>query len=236
MWKEPDEKSLDAPLEMKKLIRKSIYWNSEGKLHKSPMITIVQYTIIVFLFTMIVSLLLASYIDSLITNDIISSIIEALFAVVIFGYSFWYFYQWGWKSYHEAWYHFDEKDEIFSVVRKSPSGWESIEIPYEEIYEIDYIEGHDGKAIIKSGPFEFETNRDSEKRASSVIEIWDKMARIDTLMKNWPVEMSCQQCKREFGHHIGTAICPFCKIALIDKKAKGRFDPVTQHDDDLDII
>ncbi|MFV2014024.1 MAG: hypothetical protein ACC656_01225, partial [Candidatus Heimdallarchaeota archaeon] len=78
--------------------------------------------------------------------------------------------------------------------------------------------------------------RDSEKRVSSVIEIWDKMARIDTRMKNWPIEMQCQQCQREFGHHIGTAICPFCKIALIDKKAKGRFDPLTQHDDDLDRI
>ncbi|MCE7735944.1 MAG: hypothetical protein GPJ54_13770 [Candidatus Heimdallarchaeota archaeon] len=236
MWKEPDEKSIDAPLDMKKLMRKSIYWNSEGKLYKSPFITIAQHVIVVFLFSLIVTLFGASYIDSLISNNLASTTVEIIFAIGIFGVSFWYFITWGWKSYREAWYHFDDKDEIFTVIKKSKAGWESIEIPYEDVYEIDYIEGIDGKAIIKSGPFEFETNRDSEKRATSVIDIWDKIARIDSQMKNWRIEMSCQQCQRQFGHNIGTAICPFCKIALIDKKAKGRFDPATQHDDDLDRI
>lgn len=236
MWKEPDEKSMDAPLDMKKLMRKSIYWNSEGRLHNSPFLTVIQYSTIVLLLTLFVTLLGASYIDSFISNDTLSSILGIILAISIFGGSIWYFYKWGWNSYREAWYHFDEKDEIFSVIRNSSAGWESIEIPYEEVHEIDYIEGIDGKAIIKSGPFEFETNRDSEKRASSVIEIWDKIARIDTHMKNWPIEMACQECQRQFGHNIGTAICPFCKIALIDKKAKGRFDPITQHDDDLDRI
>ena len=144
--------------------------------------------LVVFLFSLIVSLLLASYLNSIISNNTASSIIGYIFGLSIFSIAFWYFYKWGWNSYRESWYQFDEKDEIFSIIRKSNTGWESIEIPYEEVHEIEYIEGKDGKAVIKSGPFEFETNRDSEKRASSLTELWDKMARIDTRMNNWPIE------------------------------------------------
>ncbi|MHA2033466.1 MAG: hypothetical protein ACW99A_06925 [Candidatus Kariarchaeaceae archaeon] len=236
MWKEPKEKSLDAPLDMKKMIRNSIYWNTEGKLHKSPKTTIIQSIIVIIVFALFLSFIIASAAESLVGNNTISNILSIVFSLTIFGIFFWYFYKWAWNSYSEAWYNFDDKDEIFTVIRKSSSGWEIIEIPYEEIDQIEYIEGQDGKAVIKSGPFEFETNRDSEKRSSSVVEIWNNLARTDSIMNNWPIKMTCQKCNRQFGHHIGTAICPFCEIALIDQKAKGRFDPVAQHDDDLDRI
>ncbi|OLS19043.1 MAG: hypothetical protein HeimC2_42900 [Candidatus Heimdallarchaeota archaeon LC_2] len=236
MWKEPEEKSLEAPKDMAKLIRKSIYWNTEGKLHGSPLLIVIQYLFIIFLIWSVSSILLISLIQSISSNSIISN------ALIILGLSsliliLRFFYIWGWKTYSEAWYLFDDKDEILTVIRKSSEGWETLEVPYEEINNIEYNEGPNGKAIIQSGRFEFETNRALDKRATSVTDIWGNLARIDTRMTNWPIEMVCQKCKRHFGHHIGTAICPFCKISLIDIRAKGLdLTPMTQHKDDLDRI
>ena len=158
-----------------------------------------------------------------------------IYLIFLLVYSY-IFYRWGFKNYKEAWYLFDQEDEIFTVIRNVADGWETIEIPYEEVDSIDWLNGGNGKAIIKSHNFEFETNRASEKRKSSITELWNALALIDTKMENWPVTLRCQNCTREFGHHIGTAQCPFCEIILEDTKSKGRIDPKGTHPDDVDRI
>ena len=77
-----------------------------------------------------------------------------------------------------------------------------------------------------------DTNRMNEERFSSVTEIWHKLALFDSKMINWPISLECESCERKFGHHIGTAQCPFDKIMLIDPNVKGRIDPVEMHPDD----
>lgn len=237
MWKEPDEKSLEAPRDIAKLIRKSIYWNTNGKLNGAPRLLIIQYVFSIFILWAVSSILATSLIRSTFSNSSVSNSISFVLAVGSFVLIYRFLYIWGWKSYKEAWYLFDDKDEILSVIQKSVEGWEIIDIPYEEINDIEYVEGSNGKALIHSGSFEFETNRVLDKRATSVTDLWENLARIDTIMKRWPIKMTCQECHRDFGHHIGTAICPFCKISLLDINAKG-FDhtPMTQHKDDLDRI
>lgn len=236
MWKEPKFHSIDAPSDIKELISKSVYWNSEGNLSGSPKMLIVGYILIViiiesllFYFLIIVSKSLPNYIT-------IQQVIIIFIFIFTLTMSFYYFYQWGWKNYKEAWYFFDSQNEMFIVTRQLGKGWETIDVPYEEIDRIEYVDGRNGKAIIRSAGFRFETNRALDKRESSVTELWGNLAGTSANMINWPIKLICEKCNRIYGHHIGTALCPFCSIILIDPKIKGRIDPISLHPDDLDRI
>ncbi|MHA2091879.1 MAG: hypothetical protein ACW98K_13580 [Candidatus Kariarchaeaceae archaeon] len=236
MWKKPKLHSIEAPKDIKDILQKSIFWNSEGALAGSPQIIIFMYGLVLILFWgalySILSLALSSFLSKSVLYFLILTTL-LITALIIISY---YFYQWGWMNYKEAWYYFDDTDEILTVVRLLKDQWEIIEIPYEEISEIYYTHGNNGKAIIRSMGFEFETNRAADKRESSVTDLWEKLARTDAKMNGWPIQLSCPNCHRSFGHHIGTAICPFCKIILLDDKVKGRIDPVQTHPNDMDRV
>lgn len=236
VWKEPTEKDLAAPKDIALLIRESVYWNSEGHLDKAPPLSIFQYSFTVFVGDTLILILFYVLFQVIgFSGGLLSSLV-AILAIAILSISGYLFYQWGWKTYREAWYHFNDKDELFTVLRRNGRTWESIEIPYEEIDSIDFEQGPNGKALIISGQFSFETSRTKEKRFSSITELWPNLARMDRPMKNWPINLFCSVCRRSFGHHIGTAICPWDNIALLDVDAKGRFDPIEQNPEDLDRI
>ncbi|MDH5402877.1 MAG: hypothetical protein OEY49_10335, partial [Candidatus Heimdallarchaeota archaeon] len=146
------------------------------------------------------------------------------------------FYKWGFSNYREAWYYFDEKEEILIVIRLVNKNWEVIEIPYEEIDEIEWNNDDNGYAIIKSYGMEFETNRSKDKRASSVTDLWGELARTSAKMTHWPIILICSKCDRKFGHHIGTAVCPWDETMLIDPKVKGGYEIKEAHPDDFDRI
>ncbi len=236
MWKEPKIHSLDAPTDIKEIISKSVYWNSKGALKGSPSLVIGTYSAIIFALWLFIASTIYFILEGLQINNWLKIATQGMTMLGILISMFYYFYKWGWNNYREAWYNFDKENEIFTVVRKTMTGWETIEIPYEEIDSIDYLDGANGKAIIKSINFEFETNRARDKRRSSVTDIWDDLARTSTKMTNWPINLVCQKCKRKYGHHIGTAQCPFCRLILVDPQVKGRIDPQIQHPDDLDRI
>ncbi|MHA2251585.1 MAG: hypothetical protein ACXAD7_14570 [Candidatus Kariarchaeaceae archaeon] len=221
MWKEPKIHSLEAPTDIREKLRKSIYWNSEGMLSGSPMAMIIWYSTILIMIWLFFSLFIFYLAEQLGVKSWMILFIQVSFAIISLLVLTLQFYKWGWKSFQEAWYHFDKDNQIFSVIRKSRNSWEEIEVPYEDIDSIEYVDGDNGKAQINSMSFEFETNRAKDKRRSSK-------------MVNWPISLVCQKCKRKFGHHIGTALCPFCKIILVDPQVKGRIDPLEQHPDDLD--
>lgn len=236
MWKEPDYLHLDAPQEIVDTIRSSIFWNSEGYLRGAPFISKFQYFLVFTSILFFPCLIIFIIFELMITNTIVNIIGQILIYIVIVSVYF-YFIKWGFYDYKEAWYNFDEKEEILIIIRKKSNRWETIELPYEEIDEINWSgDSQNGFAIIKSLNMKFYTNRSLDKRKSSVTEIWSKLARIDTDMKNWPIYLTCDTCKRVFGHHIGTAQCPFDDILLIDKNVKGRIDPEEIHPEDLDRL
>ncbi|MCH8908216.1 MAG: hypothetical protein IH840_14095 [Candidatus Heimdallarchaeota archaeon] len=239
MWREPsqaDLKQLNASIEIQDLIKHAIYWNKKGNLKDSSSAEILQTTVIASFIIFMSIIGLFALLDIINFPTSLTLVLKVISVLLIIGLSGWKFYLWGWIYYYESWYKFDDKDEILTVIRHTEEGWETYDIPYEEINSIDYSGGSNGRGIIKAGKFKFETARSLDKRASSVTEMWDNLARTDNKMNNWPISLHCQNCHRIFGHHIGTAVCPFCNIILIDPKVKGRIDPISLHEDDLDRI
>ncbi len=237
MWREPDLDKLIIPKEMKVMMRKSVYWNSTGHLVNSSMILKIQYSFLITIFGIFTSFIV--YYASI---SIFSSIpwlgisLGAFLAFTLLSFEFIMFYKWGWKKIRESWYHFNHKDELFVAIKQTKEGWQEFEIPYEEILEVTWFDGPNGMAIIKVGSYEFETNRALVKNKSSVTEMWNDLAKTGVPMRNWPIELICSKCKQEFGHHIGTAVCPYDKTLLIEPNLKGRIDPDEIHPDDLDRI
>lgn len=236
VWKEPEPHEIQVHPETLAIIKKSIYYNSEGVLSNSSFLLKFEYAIgaslVWFILTSIIYFLLSLMLSNTILN--ITAILFSIFSIVVLTYVY---YKFGFKYYREAWYLFDEKDEILTVVRQNKTKeWEIIELPYEDIHEIEWYDGPNGKAIVKAAGFEFATNRAKDKRASSVTELWQNLAKINTRMRSWPYNLECPQCGKVFGNHTGTAICPFDDFILLDPKVKGRIDPIRQHPEDLDRV
>lgn len=237
MWREPELDKLIIPNEMKDLMRKSIYWNSMGHLVQSSLTLRLQYLSLISVFGIFTSFIVYYAISSLLSPiPWLGISLGILLSLMLFSFEMILFYKWGWKNYREAWYYFDHKDELFVAIRETKEGWQEFEIPFEEITEVTWFDGPNGFAIIKVGSYEFETARALVKNKSSVTELWNDLARIGAPMRKWPVELICSECKREFGHHIGTAVCPYDKTLLIEPDLKGRIDPEEIHPDDLDRI
>ncbi len=147
-----------------------------------------------------------------------------------------FYYYWGWKKTFEAWYYFDHENEIMFALIKSKSPI-LLEIPYEEIETIDWSGGSNGFAIIRTPIVSLKTERAKNKREGSITEMWSEIAKTRAPFQDWPYTLLCVSCNEEFGHHIGTAVCPFEEnIALIDPNAKGRHDPESISHEDLDRV
>lgn len=235
MWRQPRFEDLDAPEEMKATILDATYFNEKGNLRGADPWETVQYSI--------VTVVIAGFVFAIIwfmlgRVTFIAELTLLRFLVVIIAIVpiIYYFYFWGWLKYEEAWYLFDSENEILFVIRKPDDSWEMIEIPYEQVETIEWVGGSNGRAIINAAGFRLKTNRSREKRFSSVTELWSDLAKIDTSMITWPIELHCSNCDRRYGHHIGTAQCPFDNTLLEDPTTKGRIDPVARHPDDLDRI
>ncbi len=146
------------------------------------------------------------------------------------------FTYWGWFRKFSAWYLFDKENEIlFVLLKKTPPVL--LEIPYEEIMEIRWSGGQNGYAIIETPVGKFPTLRANEKKEGSVTELWVNIAGIEAPYSDWPITLWCPSCQRNFGHHIGTAVCPFDpEISLLDLETKGRHDPEGLSQEDFDRV
>ena len=112
-------------------------------------------------------------------------------------------YRWGWKNEEENWYYFDSNEEILSVVTGDE---EVIYVPYEEMDEIEYI---DGKAKINLHGMGFSFDRVGTNSEAATDVLWNDLARTDTPMNNWPYDLKCGMCERVFGHYREHGSCPF---------------------------
>lgn len=231
MWRAPKLHGLEAPTEFKKLIKKSIYFNRKGKLQGASTATIVQYSISLFIAWVSLSGIVIIT-TGLIFNSPPTAVANVLISLALLTTLLVWFVYWGWYDYQEAWYHFDDHNEIFSVTKRTKGNWETFEIPYDAVHEVEWSGGEFGYATIHASKFSFDTTRTGSERYASVTELWPHLARFDTNMINWPIILKCTECKREFGHHIGTAQCPFDNVILIDPEVKGRIDPEEMHPDD----
>ena len=231
MWRIPNLNDLDVDKETKKLMAKSIYFSRKGVLRDAGNITQIQYSLALIGIWIISSAIV--YLSLSFGFGFESfNFITFIPIIVLIGGSLVYFIKWGWYKYEESWYFFDIKNKIFFVTKKVKSNWEIFEIPFETIHVIEWSGEKNGYASIGAGRFTFDTNRMNDKRFSSVTELWENLALIDTKMINWPINLECESCNRKFGHHIGTAMCPFDNIILIDPNIKGRIDPIEMHPDD----
>ncbi len=237
VWKEKTTKEMRVAPEYAELIKKSIYYNSEGELADASMRYRLEYIIIYSTMWLFVILIMNSLINLSKLSNATKNTTIIIIAIISYTVMMYYLYRWGWKNYSEAWYSFDHDDEIFTVVRKEKGQWEILEVPYEEIHEISYSDGPNGKAIIKAAEFEFHTNRANDKRDSSITEMWADLSHINTKMSSWPYYLECPVCKRRFGNHTGTATCPDDKdVILLDTEVKGRIDPESMNKQDLDRV
>jgi hypothetical protein len=237
MWRKPELDKLIIPQEMKDLMKRSIYWNSTGHLVSASMVLKFQYSFLIGVFGIFTSFIAYYAISSLLSFiPWLGISLGIIIALILFSLQIFFFYRWGWRNFREAWYYFNHKDELFVAIKETKEGWQEFEIPFEEISEVSWFDGPNGLAIIKVGNYEFETSRALVKNKSSVTELWDDLARIGAPMREWPIELICSKCKREFGHHIGTAVCPYDRTLLIEPNLKGRIDPEEIHPDDLDRI
>ncbi len=147
------------------------------------------------------------------------------------------FYYWGWKQKYEVWIWLDHENEILNVLSldKPPS---LFEIPFEEIQSIGWSGGKNGYAIIRTSAMDIRTNRSNEKNEGSVTEMWQSLAKIGAPFdEEWPIILVCPECGETFGHHIGTATCPYDEnVSLYDVNSKGRMDPVEMAEEDLDRL
>ncbi|RMG21547.1 MAG: hypothetical protein D6732_27130 [Methanobacteriota archaeon] len=146
------------------------------------------------------------------------------------------FLYWGWYRTFNGWILFDKDNEILFVLvdKKFPT---LLEIPYEEIIGIQWVGGKNGYAKIETPVGSFPTERASEKKEGSVTELWEDLASIGAPFEDWPITLWCPSCNRSFGHHLGTAVCPFDpETALIDLETKGRHDPQGISPEDLDRV
>jgi len=229
MWRQPRLHELDAPPEFVEQINESIYFNRKGSLTGADRYTILQYLLAILLSWIFVLALLA-LLSSLFFQ--FSPLILIILAATSLLVSLSLFIYWGWIKYEEAWYHFDRTDRILTVFKRNNGNWEAIEIPYEQIEEVSWSGGTNGYAIISAAGFDIPTNRADHERFSSVTELWSDLASFDQPMTNWPILLVCPVCDRQFGHHIGTATCPFDEVLLVDPSIKGRIDPTDLHPDD----
>ncbi|MCY3414998.1 MAG: hypothetical protein INQ03_25330 [Candidatus Heimdallarchaeota archaeon] len=235
VWKQPEISELDVNKEIKDLMNKGVYYNSEGNLADASLLLKLEY-IFFSILTWIGLVAVIRFLLSLLSNGADLSLLIIVIASILFICIFVWLYIWGWRRYEQAWYHFDHLDELLTVIKDGKHGFEVFEIPYEDVHEIEWYDGPNGKAIIKAASFEFSTNRYLDKRLSSVTEMWDDLARINSKMVSWPIQLLCPKCYREFGSHTGTGICPFDEVILIDPKVKGRIDPEEIHPDDFDRL
>ena len=231
MWREPKLNDLDVDNETKNLIAKSIYFNRKGVLREADRVTQIQYSIALLGMWIISSAIMYVLLSFIFGFQNLNFFTFMIIFILISLSLFWYL-NWGWFRYEEAWYYFDKKNKIFFVTKQKKDDWESFEIPFDTVHMVEWSGGKNGYASIRAGRFTFDTNRMNEERFSSVTEMWDLLALFDTKMINWPISLECESCERKFGHHIGTAQCPFDKIMLIDPNVKGRIDPIEMHPDD----
>lgn len=231
MWRAPKLQDVEAPSEFKELMNKSVFYNRKGELNNAGRYEVFQYTIaMVFLWLFSTVGLLVIF--SLISPVLMSTIVRVIVSIVLFIAISAYFYWWGWLKYNQAWYHFNDDDMLFTIIQKQNDNWEMIEVPYEQVDQIEWSGGDNGFAIIHAAGLTFRTTRADSDRFASVTELWGQLAKFDTYMKNWPITLVCPVCDREFGHHIGTAMCPFDEVILIDPNTKGRIDRENLHPDD----
>lgn len=235
VWKERTPKEIGVTGEYAELMKKAIYYNSDGELSDSSLQYRIQYITVTTLIWIILIFIIRSFF-LLFWSVTVVNIIILILAVVSYPTFLFLLYLWGWKNYKEAWYYFDNKDEIFFVVQEGKNGWDIIEIPYEEIQKIEYVDGPNGKAVLYAANFQFATNRANDKRASSLTELWPELSKIGAKMISWPYTLYCPVCHRKFGNHTGTAICPMDEVILIDPEVKGRMDPEKIHSDDFDRL
>ena len=227
VWKEPNISEIDAPSHLIKKIRTAIFYNSQGKMDGADRGIITQYVVSTVVMTW---MLLATFI-LLLPIEFNTTL---FFVIAIFGsvISLTAFYFWGWRNYSQAWYHIDTENKLFTVIEKKKKGWQEIEVPFEQVDRVDWSGGENGYAIIHAAGLEIPTSRTKSNRFASVTEMWPLLASFDTFMKGWPITLECSTCKRKFGHHIGTAQCPFDEMILNDPSTKGRIDPEELHPDD----
>ncbi len=239
MWRQPKIHTIKAPPDCMKIIENGIYWNQKGNFEGSTLRYKLNYIfsyIIIWLLFVIPTLYFVIKLNSV----IFLYIMVFVYIATLISIAIWIYY-WGWLEYREIWYLFNDKEQIFYATFEGKNGWELFEIPYEDIHEIEWIDGPNGKAFIHFSNMKFETNRALDKRRSSVTELWPTLARISgidkhNIMTNWPIYLECPNCNRVYGHHIGTAQCPFDDYILIEPGVKGRIDPEDIHPEDLDRV
>ncbi len=227
VWKEPKISEIKAPSHLIPKIRAAIYYNSPGRMVGADRSIITQYAVAVLVSVFMVVSILIILLPIPFNSG--SVILASLFGS---GISLILFYRWGWHNYEEAWYHVDKENNLLSVIKKTKGSWEEIEIPFEMVSKVEWSGGKNGYATIHAGGIEVRTTRASTDRFASVTEMWSLLAEFDTLMSGWPLTLECSTCNRKFGHHLGTAQCPFDEVILTDTNAKGRIDPEEMHPDD----
>ena len=232
-WKEPDIYTLKASSRVKDILRKSYYFGEIGSLREANWgeraTVLANYLLPYALFVFIGTFY--SFFWGM------NSLVRILFFIllsIVFVYSIYRYYYDGFKKFKEYWIKFDENEEVITYVTREGERWEVTDIPYESVEEVRYSGTTNGRIILKAPHTEIKSYRVNKKNPFSVTEIWDRFAKIDAPMNDWPFELRCMKCNRIFGHHQGTALCPFDENEiLIDDSIKGRIDPESVDMEDL---
>ncbi len=235
-WKEPDLYSLKANSRIKEILHDSYYFGEFGEIRDAPLseqILVLANYLLPYAFLYFVGSVFASFYG-------IDQPWRFLYFLVLAGilvYSLYMFYYNGFKKFNEYWIKFDDKEELLSIVTREGDQWEVVDIPYEEVEDIRYSGGTNGRIILVAPHVEIKTYRISKKNPLSTTEIWDRFAKIGAPMSDWPYTLRCPSCERTFGHFQGTALCPFDeKVILVDDSIKGRIDPESATRSDLERV
>ena len=120
MWREPKLNDLNADMETKNLIAKSIYFNRKGVLREADRITQIQYSL-ALLGMWIISSAIMYVLLSLLFGFQNLNFFTFMVIFLLVSLSLLWYINWGWYRYEEAWYYFDEKNKIFFVTKQKKS-------------------------------------------------------------------------------------------------------------------
>jgi hypothetical protein len=233
-YKEPNIYTLKAPYDIKEELSEAYYYYSKGE-YTNASISEKLFHFTVYLTPFYLSFILTLFVYYFITSHWLIVQSGILITSILLLYGSYKFLDNGWFKVIEYWVKINQSEKLVTLIDRLSDNWNFYEIPFEQI---DSIRWHgapvNGRIEIIIGQLRIFTYPVGHHSDFSPTELWEYLASTEAEMVNWPIKLFCQKCHRIYGHHIGTATCPFDpNIILIEPNIKGRIDPEYFHSDDI---